>query len=126
MRLLTSLYTLSALVVAVTCSLPDSWIPIGCWSDKPSMRTLEGGAYYVDPRYNNQETCVAFCDFRGYTYAGVEYGRVAYCGDEIQNGATEQLATDCTMPCAFNASHEECGGPNRLTLFKSTYNTPYA
>ena len=49
---------------------------LGYTSDIPSNRTLFA-AYYVDPKFNNWETCVSFCGDRDYTYAGVEYGRVA-------------------------------------------------
>ena len=49
---------------------------LGHASDIPSNRTLYG-AYYVDPIFNNWETCISFCDARSYAYAGVEYGRVA-------------------------------------------------
>ncbi|KAF8579545.1 hypothetical protein K439DRAFT_1359326, partial [Ramaria rubella] len=62
-----------------------------------------------------QEACIAFCDARGYTFAGAEFGRVN-CDDVLQNNSTQQASTDCNIACPFDAG-EACGGSDRLSLF---------
>ncbi|WWC57722.1 uncharacterized protein I303_100256 [Kwoniella dejecticola CBS 10117] len=59
--------------------------------------------------------CVAYCDAKGYGYAGVEYGRECYCANSlVSNTASNQ----CTMPCP-GSSQTICGGLNAITLFQN-------
>ncbi|WWD03156.1 hypothetical protein V865_001203 [Kwoniella europaea PYCC6329] len=66
------------------------------------------------------ETCTAFCQSEGFTYAGLEYGEECYCGNSFSNGATlSALSTQCTMKCS-GTSKENCGGPNAIALWTSS------
>lgn len=66
--------------------------------------------------------CVAFCRREGpYRYAGTEYSRECWCGNELKEGAdaSEGGDADCEMPCGGKAE-EACGGPKHLTLYRTT------
>ncbi|KAG8984692.1 hypothetical protein FRB90_005156, partial [Tulasnella sp. 427] len=62
---------------------------------------------------NTQDYCVAQCDTKGYTYAGVEYGVECWCGNTLNNG---QVTTNCNMACAGDSA-QKCGDGNKLGLF---------
>lgn len=65
----------------------------------------------------NQQ-CTAFCLSKGWPYAGTEFGSECYCGDVLAKGGVKATETDCNVPCAGNNA-QPCGGPNRLTLYKT-------
>ena len=64
------------------------------------------------------EECTSFCYSNGLPYAGTEYSDECYCGQTLATGGTSTAATDCAMACSGNST-EVCGGPNRLTLYKT-------
>lgn len=97
-----------------------SWVPMGCYTDVTTSRTLANGMYDdVTRRSMTTKLCQATCSKAGYSFAGIEYGGQCFCDNQIRN--TGRLATDtvslCNMPCS-GASSETCGGPDRLTLYK--------
>ncbi|RFU73805.1 wsc domain-containing, partial [Trichoderma arundinaceum] len=79
-------------------------------------RTI-GAASITDDAMTNQE-CADYCFGLNFPYAGTEYYTQCYCGSSLATGGTNATATDCNTPCGGNAT-EACGGPNRLTLYKS-------
>ena len=71
---------------------------------------------------NNQMTnqmCAQFCFSKGYTYAGTEYTTQCFCGSQLATGGVKAADGDCSMACGGDGL-QPCGGPNRLTLFKTT------
>ncbi|KAF2254450.1 WSC-domain-containing protein [Trematosphaeria pertusa] len=116
--LLLSSATLSIAQSLVTPESPyTNWTYTGCYTDSVAARTLKGGGYGSGSLTNSQ--CVEYCATRGFYYAGSEYSTECYCGNSIQNGATQTTGSDCNMACGGNAT-EACGGPNRLTMFNTT------
>ena len=99
--------------LAITQNLPPGWTYKSCYTDVG--RTLNG-ASYVDNAKMTQETCVAYCDGKGYAYAGVEYSTECFCGNTLASGSAVAPAADCGNACSGDAT-EACGGGNRLTLF---------
>ncbi|KXN82709.1 Putative fungistatic metabolite [Leucoagaricus sp. SymC.cos] len=59
------------------------------------------------------QSCMNFCNPKGYIYAGVEFG---HCDSSIQVPGEQAADTDCNVACSGNAT-ELCGGPNRLDVF---------
>ncbi|KAH8900419.1 glyoxal oxidase like protein [Thozetella sp. PMI_491] len=102
--------------VSVPSDLPTGWISQGCYTDVG--RTI-GDASYTDQISMTDESCIAFCASKGYRYAGTEYYHECYCGSELASGAAQVADSDCSYPCAGNAS-EACGGSSLLNLFFST------
>ncbi|VUC25017.1 unnamed protein product [Clonostachys rosea] len=84
-----------------------------CYADSGSPRTLSGVS--VKLSNNSPQTCADLCGRFGFKYAGVEYGRECYCGNEIKNEkATE---SSCGTKCSGDAN-QICGG----TYFISIWN----
>jgi hypothetical protein len=99
----------------------DNYTYQGCFTDpSSSQRTLSG--FSTSSSTMTQEVCVATCSARGWKYAGVEYARECYCGDEIgttANGAglaTQTGEGDCGMICAGDMT-ELCGGSSRIGVW---------
>ena len=63
--------------------------------------------------------CIAFCGGGGsgtaYTYAGLEYARECWCGQDLAALATMQPEAQCDLPCDGDNS-TVCGGNLRLTV----------
>lgn len=93
--------------------LPSGWTANGCYVEA-SPRAL--GGYSFTSSNMTTELCLNTCYSRGFLYAGTEYASECYCGNEL----TAAVATDstCNMACKGNAN-QTCGGPSRLTTYKS-------
>ncbi|KAI0966839.1 WSC domain-containing protein [Xylaria arbuscula] len=86
----------------------------GCQTEATNTRALNAFAYSDDAM--TLESCQAFCSAQGTTYFGTEYGRECYCGNSFQSGSVVASASDCSQPCAGNAT-EFCGNGNRLSVY---------
>lgn len=98
----------------VSSGIPSSWSYSGCFTDKVSSRTLPLASYADDAM--TESKCIGFCDQKGYSFAGVEYGRECWCGYEIGSGSSQVAESDCSFPCAGGSS-EPCGAGDRLNIF---------
>lgn len=110
-------------------------ISIFLFSEATNGRALNS-ASYDDGSAMTDESCINFCNGKGYNLAGTEYSaeccksevmlidemykltRANYidCGNTFQSGSTVASDSDCSMACTGNSA-EACGGPNRLTVF---------
>ncbi|KZL85915.1 copper radical oxidase [Colletotrichum incanum] len=95
-------------------SLPLPWTYLGCFTDGTAGRVLDGDSYHGDDM--SQEKCIAYCDGKGYSVAGVEWGRECYCGYLLDDSADKALETDCSKPCVGN-NDEVCGNGGRINVF---------
>ena len=102
--------------------LPQNWSYLACYSDDPSNRALTGPSYCDDTGLA-QEKCIEFCDSKGYSLAGVEFGSECYCGYSLSSSAATQAESDCSMTCTGNGD-EVCGAGNRLNVFTNGDSTP--
>jgi hypothetical protein len=55
----------------IPTTLPGTWAYEGCYTDQ-GPRTL-GGLSYTNATGMTDESCIAFCDEKGYYFAGTEY-----------------------------------------------------
>ena len=79
------------------------------------LRTLPYRAHYNN--FNTIENCKKACFSHNYRYAGVQYAKECYCG----NNAPKKVApkeTDCNMDCSGDKS-QKCGGGNRMNVYKN-------
>ncbi|KAF9873174.1 hypothetical protein CkaCkLH20_09337 [Colletotrichum karsti] len=105
-------------------ALPSKWSYMGCYSDSPSTRVLSGDRWCPDdPNGLSQETCIEFCDGKGYGLAGVEWGKECYCGYLLDSSALKSAETDCSMPCTGNKD-EVCGNGGRINVFTNGDSAP--
>jgi WSC domain len=99
-------------------NVPAGWTHQGCWQDNvgPYGRTL----FNQQPDVANltQASCVRTCAGLGYSIAGMEYYTQCFCDNYIRNSAALEPLSDCNAMCSGNTT-EQCGGPNRLTIFSS-------
>ncbi|KAL8757511.1 MAG: hypothetical protein Q9184_004191 [Pyrenodesmia sp. 2 TL-2023] len=110
---------------ATSSSLPNSTPSLagytyqGCYTDSTSARVLTGR--YSTSSTMTYKSCSTFC--AGYTYFATEYSSQCYCGQSFANPTNPAPASDCSMKCSGDAT-TVCGGPGRMTLFKSTAPVP--
>ncbi|CAK7215874.1 Mitochondrial intermediate peptidase [Sporothrix curviconia] len=111
----------------------------GCFLDisglngtAPGTRSLQGDTTdEVLPGDMTVAKCLAFCGGGGsgtaYTYAGLEYARECWCGQDLSALAAQEPAAQCDLPCDGD-SGTLCGGNLRLTLYalKSPAERPVA
>ena len=65
-----------------------------------------------------EEKCIEFCDAKGYSMAGLEFGQECYCGYSLGPSGTKASELDCNMPCSGNGD-ELCGAGGRLNVFSN-------
>ncbi|CAK7225482.1 Mitochondrial intermediate peptidase [Sporothrix eucalyptigena] len=85
----------------------------------PGARSLQGDTTdEVLPGDMTVAKCLAFCGGGGsgtaYTYAGLEYARECWCGQDLAALATQEPESQCNLPCDGD-NGTLCGGDLRLT-----------
>ncbi|KAI0367419.1 WSC-domain-containing protein [Pilatotrama ljubarskyi] len=111
----TALPSSAVLAAPPSASIPVGWASAGCVSDN-SARALTG--YSFASNSMTVATCVSTCASKGFSMAGVEYGRECYCGSSLQNGVGKSISSSsCNMACSADSS-STCGGNWALSLFK--------
>ncbi|KAH8977906.1 WSC domain-containing protein [Lactarius hatsudake] len=90
---------------------------LGCFTDDPSDRML-ASATFKDSAHMTIESCVTFCNYRKYLYAGLENGEDCYCGNYLAESAKIGLPSRCSVKCPGN-SNEICGAGHHLNLYWS-------
>jgi hypothetical protein len=81
-------------------------------------RTINS-AGYADGAAMTIQSCLAFCQSKGFPYAGVEYSVECFCGSSLAANAAQVADSVCNMPCSGDAT-QPCGAGSRLTLFHTT------
>ncbi len=111
------------LTANVTPSDPSTsnpgWSHYGCFSDKlgKGNRVLSGITFAnVGVHQVTTTKCVAYCEKRGFSMAGTEYGGQCFCGNALV-GSSELCEDKCDMPCEGD-NKEICGGHLALTVYK--------
>jgi len=87
---------------------------IGCFRDKP-QRAMSGGMIVTNQ--NSAKFCIAVCRSKGFRFAGTQYSRECFCGDDYDDYGS---ANNCNMPCSGNAK-EKCGGTWALSVYATGY-----
>ncbi|WRT64450.1 uncharacterized protein IL334_001382 [Kwoniella shivajii] len=102
---------------AQATAITSGWQSAVCIAEGKGGRALVDNSIFGGMTW---KTCTDFCDRKGFTIAGVEYGRECYCGNVLSNGASLNIASSsCSMPCDGN-NNANCGGYNALKLFVSS------
>ena len=94
-----------------------SYVFDGCFAEGTTGRALNG-SQYLDTNHMTVESCVNYCEKKGFGYAGVEYAQECHCGSQIVNGGVMVATSQCNMTCKGNAS-EICGASLRLCVYLS-------
>ena len=83
-----------------------------CFEDPIGSRVLPHG-----PLQSSDMTivkCKKYCAEKNYKYAGVEWARECFCGNDIPNIRAPD--TDCFMPCTGDKS-EKCGAGHKINVY---------
>ena len=109
---------------AANASLPDvaGWKYAGCFKDTRT-RVIQGERLPNLGAMSN-EKCVSYCQSKGFSVAGTEYGGQCFCGNELVG--SEQLAESLCDAACEGDSADTCGGDWSLTLYSSTGSAPLA
>ena len=91
--------------VANKPSLPSGWTDTGCIAEGTNGRALTGAS--TTSSNMSLAYCANFCQSKGFSLAGVEFGDECYCGNSFSNGASATTVgwEQCNTACA---SDREC------------------
>ncbi|XP_076034140.1 xylosyltransferase oxt-like [Oratosquilla oratoria] len=89
---------------------------MGCFLDSREERILKGHGAQL--RRNTPLTCADICYQRGYIYAGVQYSRECFCGNEDLPLKKRVKEGECDMPCSGD-NNLFCGGFLRIAIFET-------
>ncbi|OTB07533.1 hypothetical protein M426DRAFT_267952 [Hypoxylon sp. CI-4A] len=104
---------------------------IGCYSDTTpapgNFRSLDGPFVHI-PGIMQVTPCLNYCTNagnsnsstgKGWKYAGLEFSKECWCGDNLNKHSYHMVDSVCDMPCAGN-NKTVCGGHLALTLYNAT------
>lgn len=91
---------------------------LGCYAEPTTGGRALSGYSFVNATEMSAEFCVSGCAARNYAYAGAEYEKECWCGNELKNSSMPLEETKCHKLCAGNWN-EYCGAVNRLSVWKS-------
>ncbi|KAK0622800.1 hypothetical protein B0T14DRAFT_601476 [Immersiella caudata] len=97
----------------------DGFVSRGCRTDSSNARALTGGS--ADEPGMTVERCVQLA--QRFRYAGVEFSRECFWGNDIASGSSETAADQCNMPCGGSLL-DVCGGDHRISIYENTTWTP--
>ncbi|KAK7082661.1 Xylosyltransferase 2 [Halocaridina rubra] len=89
---------------------------IGCFVDSREKRILRGHATQL--KRNTPIICGDICYQRGYVYAGVQFGKECFCGNEELSLKLKVSETLCGMPCTGDAS-VMCGDYLHMNIYET-------
>ncbi|CAK9784334.1 hypothetical protein CC85DRAFT_291707 [Cutaneotrichosporon oleaginosum] len=94
-------------------SAPAGWKSHGCHFDcyDGMNRYLPHFAY--SSNRNSPRKCTKACAAAGYKFAGVQFGKECWCGNEIGGQLTDD--SECFVKCP--KSRGTCGGPCRNFIY---------
>ncbi|WVQ72276.1 hypothetical protein IAR50_001826 [Cryptococcus sp. DSM 104548] len=93
---------------------PTGWSSSGCMTEATNARAL--AKYSVTSSSMTPQICIAACQAKGYTIAGVEYSSQCYCANAFTSGSVAADESSCSMSCAGDEL-QTCGGSNRLSTW---------
>ena len=87
---------------------------VNCYKDYGGNRQLP--VYLNKDNSLTIERCIDKCKGRGYAYAGVQFYKECWCGNEMPKHSAPK--SDCNTPCSGNQK-QMCGGNLSLNVFKT-------
>ncbi|KAH9901771.1 WSC-domain-containing protein [Xylariomycetidae sp. FL2044] len=96
------------------------WQYQSCYMEPMSPRALQTLIKADDKM--TVEMCTKACGDAAYAYAGLEYGRECWCGQQpapgLEDASDPSCAMQCDMPCGGNAA-QICGGRGAITIYRN-------
>jgi hypothetical protein len=100
----------------------SQWVFMGSAAEPGHGTRALNGALSTANSSMTIESCMAFCAWKNYPLAGVEYGNQCYCDNNLSPATSYNQTYSTiynTMVCAGNQS-EYCGGPNEVMVYMNT------
>lgn len=94
-----------------------AWSYVGCGRDNIGDRAFTGPTFSRDT--TTVQSCVEFCSQRGYSHAGLEYGRECFCGNGLRDGYAPREGSmgNCVMKCSGDRA-QTCGGRAAMSIYR--------
>ncbi|CAL4109821.1 unnamed protein product [Meganyctiphanes norvegica] len=89
---------------------------MGCFVDSRDKRILRGHGMQL--KHNTPALCVDVCFQRGYMFAGVQYGKECFCGNDELPEHDNVPEGDCSMDCVGD-NKIKCGGYLRISIYQT-------
>ncbi|XP_068220204.1 xylosyltransferase oxt-like [Palaemon carinicauda] len=89
---------------------------MGCFVDSREKRILRGHAAQL--KRNTPNICADICYQRGYVYAGVQYGKECFCGNEELPMKMKVSDVLCAMPCTGDVNIF-CGDYLHMNIYET-------
>ncbi|XP_069970502.1 xylosyltransferase oxt [Penaeus vannamei] len=89
---------------------------MGCFIDSRESRILRGHATQL--KRNSPSICCDICYQRGYVYAGVQYGKECFCGNEELPVKLKAAESFCNMPCSGD-ERLKCGDYLHMNVYQT-------
>lgn len=102
------------------------WVFQGSAAEPGHGTRALNGALSIGNSSMTLESCMAFCAWKNYPLAGVEYGNQCYCDNSLSPTTNYNQTYSTiynTMVCAGNQS-EYCGGSNEIMVYENSAWTP--
>jgi hypothetical protein len=90
----------------------------GCRTDSVSARGLSRHSF-TNGTGMTEELCLGTCQAKGYSMAGIEYGKECYCGNVLAGTTTVAPGgmADCQVMLCPGNMKEICAAGNRLLIY---------
>jgi hypothetical protein len=102
-----------------TPSLPAGWSTTYLCAVDTVARTVLSNPAFLILENNTPSKCIAACAARGYTHAGVEYGKECFCSNVLGSDTPLADPSECQMEC-LGDDVSSCGGSWRIQVYSFT------
>nr|XP_018261580.1 uncharacterized protein I303_06018 [Kwoniella dejecticola CBS 10117]OBR83738.1 hypothetical protein I303_06018 [Kwoniella dejecticola CBS 10117] len=89
----------------------------GCYVDQASPRLMSGAN--TESTSMTPSTCQTFCSGKGYSLAGVAYGKQCWCSNSVDSSKKQSSETGCSYACTGNSALK-CGGMWYINVYSSS------
>ncbi|KAJ3218621.1 hypothetical protein HK099_004992, partial [Clydaea vesicula] len=104
-------------IPSVPAILPPGYSYQGCYLDPTPFRTLTFQNTKIESL--TVEKCINHCKSFRLAFAGVQYGKECFCGDQIHPSATKMVEQKCSTSCEGNPG-QLCGGGKLSNIFSTS------
>ncbi|OCF75909.1 hypothetical protein I204_03206 [Kwoniella mangroviensis CBS 8886] len=89
----------------------------GCYQDSSSKRLMNSAS--TESSSMTPSVCQTFCSSKGYSLAGVSYGKQCFCGNSVDSTKRQSSETGCSYACTGDKTLK-CGGFWYLNIYSSS------
>ncbi|WVW85518.1 hypothetical protein I302_107556 [Kwoniella bestiolae CBS 10118] len=89
----------------------------GCYQDSSSSRLMNSAS--TESSSMTPSVCQTFCSSKGYSLAGVSYGKQCFCGNSVDQTKKQSSESGCSYACTGD-KNQKCGGFWYLNIYSSS------